>query len=336
MDKELNKLKQKDLVEILSDLKEYLSNAKGSGLYEGLMGACICYFILSEVTAEQKYTKQAKKLLAKIQQSIPNIDDFGFAEGLAGIGWGVEWLVQNKFIKTNTDLVLEDLDDVLYGSVVYSKDTSPSLADGSIGKALYFLYRMQANNPQNNRYRFVCNLECLILLSDEISEKLTDKNTGITQKNPAQMMDAELREIAQGLILMLRLKDKKINTETTMETIKAILLFLEKYMLLHAQEDPSLPKGPGFLSLILAYQLSAEILEKTTFSSQSISVKEYLAHAGFTSDTIINLISEKSFRNANGSTAQQATIAGSRFLEILQNINSIKNTSYGYEAFMLK
>lgn len=335
MDKNLSEPEVMDLHRILIDLKANQTNVDGLGLYDGMMGVCICYFILSEVSNEQRYKKLATKLLSNVQQSIQAVDDLGFAKGLAGIGWGVEWLVRNGFVDANTDVILEEIDDTLYQSVVYSKDVSLSLATGSIGKAMYFLSRYEAKNPHRNRYKLICNLECLVLLSDEISEKLFDENAGILIKSPLKITDSELQEIGQSLILMLRLNDKKINTQTAIEALRAIILFSEKYILMHSKKELALYKGKGISHLIYAYMFAGEILGKQSFTEDSGAVHNYLAQVGFTTETIVDL-NIKEILNLFDASNEKNIIPGNKFLNMLKDINSLKNATYGYEAFMLK
>jgi len=314
-------------------LKSYVDKSNGSGLYQGLMGICISYFILSKVTGEQRYRKTAFKYLNKVQQSIPAIDDLGFANGLAGIGWGVEWLVQNGFIKANTENVLEDFDDTLYTSVLYSKDFTLSLADGSIGKALYYLYRMQANNPHKRRYRVVCNLECLVLLSDEISEKISDK---IGSRDQVKIMDSELTEIAQSLILLLKINDQKINTATTRTTIKVLIIFIETFLVNNIKNRIKLNKDRGYLYMVYAYLLTLKILEKEGFSENSALITQYLESMNYTSQSILNHFLSEDTRLQSISEDKYAVETGQNLFDLLKNINSIDNTSYGYEAFLIK
>lgn len=33
-----------------------------------------------------------------------------FCSGLSGVGWGVEYLIQNKFVDADSDELLEDID----------------------------------------------------------------------------------------------------------------------------------------------------------------------------------------------------------------------------------
>lgn len=201
------------------------------GLYNGKTGLCICYFILSEIENNPNYEINARILLDEISDHIGDVEDLDFANGLAGIGWGIEWLVQNDFVDANTDEILEDLDDELYKSVVFAKAASLSLHNGTLGKAMYFYKRLTAQNPNPVRYRTLCNQECLVLLTDEINETLLNKETGLLSvENLRQNLTlSQLTEIAQCLVFLIKLIPLRVNAEVTEKLICAILSFTAKY-----------------------------------------------------------------------------------------------------------
>jgi hypothetical protein len=332
MDKKLIEPASHTLMTIEAKLDELSNRIEGIGLYNGLMGICICYYILFDITQKNKYRKLAKGLLDRIQGSIPTIEDFGFGEGLAGIGWGVEWLVQNNFVKANTDEVLEELDDDLYAKVLYSKHTDLSISSGSTGQALYFLSRIQAKNHNRLKYKYVCNLECLVLLSDEISEKLLNEDDGIIFTNKKKIGDAELGDLAHILILMLLLKEKRINTEAVTQTIELIILFIEQFLIWHKKEKIIPEVKSGFFHLIFAYRLTAEIFGKENFSVDTLAVNQYLIELN---DTFSK--NSAPLKEILGRTIDlYVKHPGNDLLHLLKEINAIKNTAYGYEAFMLK
>jgi len=200
------------------------------GLYNGKTGLCICYFLLAAITEDKGFEAKARILLDELSDNINSVEQLDFANGLAGIGWGIEWLVQNKFVDANTDEVLEDLDDELYKSVVYAKAKSLSLLNGTLGKAMFFHKRLIAQNPGTTRYRNLCTQECLVLLSDEINETLLNKETGLLSSERATQnyTSLQLTEIAQCLIFLTKLVPLGINAEITEKLICNILSFIQE------------------------------------------------------------------------------------------------------------
>lgn len=299
-------------------------------LYNGLMGTCIAYFVLSKITSDKKYDKRAHQVLSDIQGLIPNVNDLGFADGLSGIGWGVEWLVQNGFIQANSDKVLEELDDTIYTSVVYAKTSSLSIANGSIGKAMYFLSRLTARNPSRSRYRMVCILECLVLLSDEISDRILALVNHAELDKSLILTSNELIEIAHCLTLMLLLNNKKINTVTSWNSVKVLIEFIENYIITSCIDNKNNNKSNiACLNLVYSYLLAKEILKKDGFTNKSHIVNRYVENNKFSRKLILNImIAElKSLNKVNSDEY--------RFLFLLDNLNSIDNTQYCFESYFL-
>lgn len=115
-----------------------------------------------------QYIKKFRRL---ISESAGKIQDICFISGLAGIGWTIELLSQYSFIKSDVNYILEDLDDVLYRSVIYSNKPNISLNHGSLGLLLYFFYR-ERSIKDTNRYRKIPIYESIVLLTDDISNKI--------------------------------------------------------------------------------------------------------------------------------------------------------------------
>lgn len=151
-----------------------LSNAGvDCGLTDGGTGIAIIYYLLAKHYNEPSFAQRGLDLLEWICESGATHENINFASGLAGIGWGIEWLVQNELMDdTNTDEVLAPIDDVLYKLVSYDRDDNATLFNGTLGKIAYFLKRAMARNPGTSRYKTIGHLECLVLLVDDLAEKM--------------------------------------------------------------------------------------------------------------------------------------------------------------------
>jgi len=140
------------------------------GLFKGNAGMAIVAYLMSSWD-EGGYSalKSGAILLEKISENAGSVSDAGFANGLAGIGWAIEWLAQNKMLKgVNTDEVLSDVDDMLYRKTVASKQDEACLTTGAIGVAAYFIKRSRSRNAGVHRYRELCHQECISMLADDI------------------------------------------------------------------------------------------------------------------------------------------------------------------------
>lgn len=288
---------EKTYAHIKDELDRILySQTTNYSLYTGKMGICISYFILAKKdNSNSDYFFAANKILDDLGDEITNVELLGFANGLAGIGWGIEWLAQNKFINVNTDDILEDLDNVLYKTIVYSKSKCLCLETGTIGKALYFYRRLIAVNPSPNRFRLICIHECLILLTDEIADRLTDFESGLISayniNNSIQLAPENIYDISQSLVLIIKLIPHKVNLEVLESLVCKIVSFIENYSLSYQSGNNEA------LDIAHSYQLYAFYLTGISFndkkyirSSTSLFKEHFRAISTSVNDPLITYI----------------------------------------------
>jgi hypothetical protein len=75
------------------------------GLLNGKMGISIAFFHLFRETGNVVYENYAGELIDEIYEEINVSSSWNFADGLAGIGYGIEYLVSNKFIDADTSVL---------------------------------------------------------------------------------------------------------------------------------------------------------------------------------------------------------------------------------------
>jgi hypothetical protein len=81
------------------------------GLYDGRMGTIIILYTGSDYFNLPDIEAIADNLLEDLLEDIQCNRDFGFSNGLAGIGWGINYLIKNKFIEADSDF-FKDIDDL--------------------------------------------------------------------------------------------------------------------------------------------------------------------------------------------------------------------------------
>lgn len=91
------------------------------GLADGRMGFCIYFYYLSSVYTNTNYKKIAGELLDDIFENIDTISSIDVKNGLAGIGLGVDYLIKNNYVKGNVNVILNDIDDVIFKNLSCSK-----------------------------------------------------------------------------------------------------------------------------------------------------------------------------------------------------------------------
>lgn len=208
------------------------------GLYFGKAGMVILYFCLSQYTKQSCYTEKAKKFLDDISNNIGNVESLDFIEGLAGIGWMIEWVKKNGFIDINTDKVLEEVDDTLYKSVLYAPERNLSLKNGGLGKAVYFLKRYEGKNPGTHRFKIICHQECLGLLTDEFRELLLG-DKGILLKRISNYTPTKeiLLDLGHLLIFIPKILFHKINVEVNEKSLYAIIKYVDSFLQHYSSDE---------------------------------------------------------------------------------------------------
>lgn len=215
------------------DLLPEMINHKDVGLYHGKMGLCLAHYIKGRM--DEAYTLKAESLFDEIIEDLADVNIYNFSDGLMGIGWAVEWLTQHNFITLNTDEFLEELDDEIYKLIMYSKAKKIDLNTGTLGRILYLYKRVTAQNSNRNFYKEVCNKECLVLLIDELYEKLISGENAILHQEE-EFESADLKSISQALIMLCKLEPLRFNYELVNEMICKIISKIERLLTDHPLE----------------------------------------------------------------------------------------------------
>lgn len=84
------------------------------GLMDGKMGACLFYYHYGAYAKSQYYTNLASAVLDELFESVDDDTPLNFDNGLAGIAWAAEHLVNHKFVDADTNDILSDLDDTIF------------------------------------------------------------------------------------------------------------------------------------------------------------------------------------------------------------------------------
>ncbi|GCB35512.1 lanthionine synthetase LanC family protein [Bacteroides faecalis] len=132
--------KQEMLQRIARYLMLHSSFMDKIGLFEGKMGIILFFMNYSKYTGCKRYEKFAGELIDEIYAEIHIDCSPNFGNGLAGIAWGMEYLIRNNFVKADPDEVLRELDyRILERDVRRVKDFS--IENGLKGIAIYVISR---------------------------------------------------------------------------------------------------------------------------------------------------------------------------------------------------
>jgi hypothetical protein len=142
------------------------------GLMHGKMGLSIFFFHLARRTKSQMYEDYAGELIDEIYDELSGNTPMDFENGLAGIGWGIEYLVQNCFLEADTDEVLEEFDNRLFQQLIYDTPSEIGLLKGLLGIGFYYLKRLQNTESNDEKIQSLTNKQTLIHLIDELDRRL--------------------------------------------------------------------------------------------------------------------------------------------------------------------
>jgi len=142
------------------------------GLLLGNTGLCILYYHISRQTHNSEYEKLADDMLDKAFSNLATSVPVYFENGLAGIGWGIEYLVQNGFAEGDTDEILEEVDNKVFKALIEENLTSFELGNGLAGYLFYLISRLK-DKPVPPSMAQRINKELLILTINKIDELAT-------------------------------------------------------------------------------------------------------------------------------------------------------------------
>ena len=112
------------------------------GLVHGKMGIAVFFFHYAQYTDNMLYAEYAIDLIAEMQNQIHVSSSADYEKGLAGIGVGIEYLIQNKFLIVEDD-ICEDFDSRMFRAVMYDPWQDFSQYDGLSGYGRYWISRLR-------------------------------------------------------------------------------------------------------------------------------------------------------------------------------------------------
>jgi len=192
------------------------------GLLHGKMGIAIYFFHLARETKNQIYEDYAGELIDEIYDEITTQTPCDFENGLAGIGWGIEYLAGNGFIEADTDEVLEEFDNRIIHEITYHPSDDAGILQGISGYIVYFLTRIKSGSKKKPALKRV--LGKTILLLQEYFDK-SDADFNRLWKEPEKF------DIAWNYALVLwvlaELYHAKLYKKETEQIITKLLSALE-------------------------------------------------------------------------------------------------------------
>jgi len=192
------------------------------GLLNGKMGIAIFFYQYSRYTGSKIFGDYAGELIDEIYEEININTPVDFANGLTGIGWGIEYLVKSKFLEADTDEALSEIDNTVYRHRLQN----PILLGNSndmFGYGFYYLARIMGHEKGDDNLNTLIKKYHLIFLTDECERILLQKL--YTRYNIESLSTGTINSFIWFLLEMHRLKIFPVKVE---KVLKCVPEFIEK------------------------------------------------------------------------------------------------------------
>ncbi|WP_148372685.1 glycoside hydrolase family protein [Bacteroides bouchesdurhonensis] len=97
----------KQLFKIADIVTAHLQDMKSIGLAEGKMGVVLFYYEFSRYLSLEIDNHLANNLLDEVLSKAGKVGNNGIELGLAGIGWGINYLIRNEFVEVTEDALID-------------------------------------------------------------------------------------------------------------------------------------------------------------------------------------------------------------------------------------
>ena len=115
------------------------------GLFDGKMGIILSLITYSRKTKHKAIEEVADFLMNQVLESMTNISPLSFSNGLTGIGWAIEYLIQNGYMPGCGADICTDIDNKLM-SYDIRRVGDFSLENGIYGWLHYIVAHIQGAN----------------------------------------------------------------------------------------------------------------------------------------------------------------------------------------------
>ena len=267
------------------------------GLFHGKMGLVLFFSFYARYLKNDLYNRFAYDLLDEVYEDIHENVLLNFENGVCGIGWAIEYLIQNGYMEGDTDEILEDIDKrIMEYDVCRISDLS--FRSGLAGIVYYVCARLSTlrkNNTLPFDSVFLENLKGVLLNTqfselDEAPPCLTKTYLNalkgikpeklelpvLLQLSDSQIPD-NLRLVPLGLKdglagILLQLVINQIQVSET----KSIFYQEKKYIVIFNEESRAANYGVGTYIKRLVDALKSDLYEITVIHLRSYKVNSIL------------------------------------------------------------
>lgn len=220
------------------------------GLLNGKMGIAIFFYLYSRYTKNKVFEDFAGELLDEIYEAINTNTPINFDDGLTGIGWGIEYLIRNKFIEGNTDEVLKELDNIVYKHL----SNNPVLINPGndiFGYGFYYIARLKGHEIDDESLNNLIKKYHLVFLVDECERLLIHKR--YREFNILNLNPVTINAFLLFLYEMYKLALFPIR-------VNKLLLYLPEYLTFYNKEK--LTPADSYILNFLSSEIHSTVVEQ--------------------------------------------------------------------------
>ena len=141
------------------------------GLLNGKMGIVIFFFHYARYTGKEVYSNYAGELIDEIYEEIHADSPIDFADGIAGIGWGLEYLIKNGFVEAELNETLAEIDAKIISVCKAGFQKENNILTGLAGTGFYLLTRIKSFEDKKSSI-FIKLRRLLLRLNKELIKRI--------------------------------------------------------------------------------------------------------------------------------------------------------------------
>nr|WP_315029500.1 lanthionine synthetase LanC family protein [uncultured Chryseobacterium sp.] len=211
------------LQEINNIIKKEISTVNDIGVLAGLSGIALFQFYYSRYlnNNEEIYEDALGTLQLCVEKLNSGYHKPTFCSGIAGFGWTIDHLVQNKFIDLDNDELLSDLDEYMYTVMISGFSLGNiDFLHGGMGYGLYFINRYKSTSSELLKFEYKIKINEFISLLENLAEKDENEYKWATFIGNEKVYDLGL---AHGLSSIIGILNKLYDLPEFRDRVKNML-----------------------------------------------------------------------------------------------------------------
>ena len=133
-----------------------MESTEDVGLFHGKTGTAMFLYAYARHTGRRQYEAWADQLLDEVYIADKKILTAGVADGYAGIGIGLAWLLQHDFVSGEADRILGQIDNLLFDHIEESLRSDLLYDSPVFSPAVYLQWRLPlCNREQRTKWMTV-------------------------------------------------------------------------------------------------------------------------------------------------------------------------------------